>query len=144
MPSGIQTFTGSCHCEALGFVYQTALPAEGWSVRACQCHFCREHGALSTSDPNGQLEFCARSAQPLQRYRFALRTADFLLCSQCGVYVGAQIETARGAFGIVNTRALQPPPAGLAEPVPAHYDTENTEERVERREQRWTPLKKLV
>jgi len=27
------------------------------------------------------------------RYRFGLRITDFLLCSRCGVFIGAQITT---------------------------------------------------
>jgi hypothetical protein len=138
------SFTGGCHCEALGFAFRTAIPAPRWNIRACQCTFCRSHGALSTSDPSGELEFFVQSPDALQRYRFALRTADFLLCSNCGVYLGAQIETAGGAFGIINTRALRPALADLAESVAADYGAEDSEGRVERRVQRWTPLKKVV
>jgi hypothetical protein len=71
-------------------------------------------------------------------------TADFLVCRGCGIYLGAQIETAHGAFGIINTLALMPVPAGLPVAVMADYGSESTSERVARREQRWTPLEKLV
>jgi hypothetical protein len=98
------------------------------------------HAALSTSDPAGSLEFRAHEPQKLQRYRFAQRTADFLLCRECGVYVGAVISTPRGRFGIVNTRVLQPQPEDLAAAVPISYDAETGAERVSRRESRWTPV----
>lgn len=135
-----RTFSGGCHCGALGFDFHTALPVGQWSVRACQCRFCRAHGAATTSDPTGRLRFRADQAESLQRYRFGLKTADFLLCSHCGVYVGAQIETPRGAFGIINTLAITPAPADLPAAVPADYDAEGASERFRRREQRWTPL----
>jgi hypothetical protein len=80
----------------------------------------------------------------LERYRFGLKTADFLLCRRCGVYVGAQIETVHGAFGIINTLAMTPVPGGLPVPAPAEYSSESSNERVERREKRWTPLEKVV
>src|SRR5215469_15921681 len=105
MASSLHTFTGSCHCGALGFSFNTALPVAEWSVRACQCGFCRAHGAVTTSDPAGRLVFRIGQRESLRRYRFGLKTADFLVCGVCGVYVGAQIETPRGAFGIVNTLA---------------------------------------
>jgi hypothetical protein len=137
-------FSGSCHCGALGFSFQTALPLAQWSVRACQCRFCRTHGALTTSDPAGRLTFHVNDAAALQRYRFGLRTADFLLCRRCGVYLGAQIETARGAFGIINALVMTSVPQPLPRAAPADYSTESTDERVERRERRWTPLAALV
>jgi hypothetical protein len=80
----------------------------------------------------------------LERYRFSLKTPDFLLCKRCGVYVGAQIETAHGAFGIINTLTLTPVPDGLPVPTPGEYSSESSKERVERREKRWTPLEKVV
>ena len=138
------TFEGSCHCEALGFSFQTTLPVARWSVRACSCRFCRAHGALTTSDPSGRLVFQAREAEALQRYRFGLKSADFLLCGRCGVYLGAQTETAHAAFGIINTRALMPVPAELPAAVVADYSSETTSERLARRAQRWTPLARVI
>jgi hypothetical protein len=137
-------FEGGCHCGALGFSYQTTLPVARWSVRACRCGFCRAHGVLTTSDPGGRLTFRVGESAALQHYRFGLKTADFLLCRRCGVYLGAQIETARGAFGIINIRAI----GSLAQAIPAaaaaDYSAEDEHARVERREKRWTPLDKIV
>ena len=138
------TFRGGCHCGALGFAFATALPPGEWSVRACQCRFCRAHGALTTSDPAGRLLFLVAEAEALQHYRFGLKTADFLLCKRCGVYLGAQIATGPGAFGIVNTLAMQPLPADLPAAVAVNYGAENPRERAARRALRWTPLEKLV
>ncbi len=84
--------------------------------------------------------FRAEQMESLQRYRFGLKTADFLLCKHCGVYVGAQIETPRGAFGTINTLVITPVPADLPAAVPAVYDSEGATERFSRRERRWTPL----
>jgi len=140
----MRTFTGSCHCGAMSFVFLTALPAAQWSVRACQCRFCRAHGAVTTSDPTGRLMFRVDPRESVQRYRFGLKTADFLVCGRCGVYVGAQIETPRGAFGIINTLTLTPRPTDLPVAVAADYDAEGPGERLGRREQRWTPLERAI
>jgi hypothetical protein len=140
----VRTFEGCCHCGALSFAYQTALPPARWSVRGCQCAFCRAHAAVTTSDPSGRLTFHVNESASLQRYRFGLRTADFLLCRRCGVYLGAQIETARGSFGIINTRALTPLAVKLPLAVVANYDSEGATQRVARREQKWTPLARLI
>ena len=143
-PDNRRSFTGSCHCGALGFSFATALPVVEWSIRACQCRFCRTHGALTTSDPAGRLRFHLHNPASLQRYRFGLKTADFLLCTHCGVYVGAQIATARGAFGIINALAIVPALRHLPIAVPADYSSESLSNRVDRREQRWTPLEQVL
>ena len=140
----LHTFEGSCHCGALGFSFQTALPVARWSVRACQCGFCRGHGALTTSDPSGRLAFHVKQDGRLQRYRFGLKTADFLLCRCCGVYLGAQIQTAHGSFGIINTRALLPLAGELPTAILADYGSESVADRSERRAKKWTPLAKLI
>jgi hypothetical protein len=144
MSSPLRTFEGGCHCGALGFSFQTQLPIAEWSVRACQCGFCRAHDARTTSDPSGRLAFHVKQREALQRYRFGLMTADFLLCRACGIYLGAQIATARGAFGIINTLALVPQPERLPVPAKADYGAESARDRIARREQRWTPLATLV
>ncbi len=133
------TYTGHCHCGAIGFRYTTGLAPADWSVRACQCRFCRMHDALSTSDPGGRLVFACDDPDQLQRYRFALRTADFLVCRQCGVYIGAVIDVDGTCYGIINTHALDAPPPEIAAVGTISYDDEDVNGRVNRREQRWTP-----
>ena len=136
-------YKGSCHCGDIGFSYRTSIDPHQWSIRACQCSFCLAHDALSTSDPDGEVDFTATSPASLQKYRFGLGTADFLLCKRCGVYIGAAIKSDFGTFGIINTHALNEFPANLAAAAPINYDSENNEGRVSRRGQRWTPVQRL-
>jgi len=136
-------YRGSCHCGAIGFVYSTAIGPDRWSVRACQCSFCRAHDALSTSDPDGEIAFTVTSPEFLQLYRFGLGTADFVLCRRCGVYIGACVDSDFGRFAIINTRALTDAPANLAAAEAISYDAENTEGRISRRGERWTPVRRL-
>lgn len=137
------THHGDCHCGAIGYEFRTALPPAQWSVRACQCSFCRSHEVVSTSDPAGRIDFVVREPLLLQRYRFGLRTAEFLLCRRCGSYVGAIIESAGKHFGIVNLRALTARPPGLAEVEPISYASEDAAARVARRAARWTPVSRV-
>jgi hypothetical protein len=90
------------------------------------------------SGPKARIEFIARKPGRMRRYRFGLRTADFLLCGNCGVYVGAVMTRDTGMFGIVNIRALVAPPEDLAAVVPVTYDGEDEESRIARRESRWS------
>ncbi len=133
-------YTGHCHCGAIGFDYATACAPADWSVRACQCRFCRMHDALSTSDSAGRLAFVHDDPDQLQHYRFALQTADFLLCRRCGVYIGAVIDVDGARYGIINTHALDPTPPDIAAVGAISYDDEDVDGRVSRREQRWTPV----
>lgn len=120
---------GSCHCRALGVVLRTDADIE---LRACQCSFCRLHGALSVSDPLGKARIVVRQEALLTRYRFAAKTADFLLCGGCGVYIGAICSPGRATL---NARTL-----GLEGPArPVSYESETAAERVARRLERWTP-----
>ena len=54
----IEAFDGrnwEAHAGALAHSLREAL-----QVRACQCSFCRRHGAKTVSDPNGRLTLTAR------------------------------------------------------------------------------------
>ena len=134
---------GACHCGAIGFHYRTSRPPAQWSVRACQCSFCRAHGALSSSDPAGSIEFFG-AEEALQRYRFGLRTADFFVCRRCGVYVGAAIAVGERHYGIVNVRAIDlSDDQEFSVSQPVSYDGEDTPGRVARRAERWTPVNRL-
>ena len=140
MPAEKHAYEGACHCGAVGYSYRTALFPENWSLRACQCGFCRKHAALSTSDPEAELEFRDRVRGTLHHYRFGQMTADFLVCRKCGVYLGATIATPEGRYGIINVNALRPLPSDLPPAVPADYEGESAEQRIARRVQKWTPV----
>src|SRR5205085_425432 len=112
---------GGCHCGAIEVVYRTNLPVAEWAPRACQCSFCRKHGARNVSDPAGQLEIRGAVA----RYRFALRTADFLFCPNCACYLGCAIEHEGRWFGSVNLRVLEV--VVEAADTPCNYEGETLE-----------------
>ena len=135
-------YTGSCHCGAIGFTYRTKRDPSSWTIRACQCGFCRAHNVVTTSDPAGSIEFVASNGELLNRYRFGERTADFLVCRCCGVYIGAVIDTPGGRYGIVNINALSSKPQGVPEPAPMEYGAESKAERISRRALHWSPIAK--
>jgi len=132
-------YNGKCHCGALGFRFETELPPLHWELRACQCSFCRAHGASCTSDPMGQVRFLCHNREYLQRYRFGLNTAEFLLCRNCGVYVGAVAAMPAGSFASLNVNVLAPRPE-LRPALAVDYSGESREERLDRRRKRWTPV----
>ncbi len=138
-PDSAQAFEGGCHCGAIGFTLRTAQAPERWQVRACQCSFCRAHGARTVSDPHGSVTFRVAKPSKLKRYRFATRSSDFLICGDCGVYVAAVISSNRGQFATLNVNAI----VGLQhvpDAVSVSYEGESREQKAARREARWTPV----
>jgi hypothetical protein len=135
-----RSFDGGCHCGAIEYTYTTTLPPARWPVRLCQCAFCRGHGTRATSDPAAELKFRFERPEFLRRYRFALRTADFLVCKECGIYVGAVLLSGRGAQGTINLNTLRDPPKGLRPGKAVNHDDESAEIRRGRRVQTWTPV----
>ena len=136
-------FEGRCHCGAIGFTFRASQPPAQWVVRACQCSFCRGHGARTTSDPNGSVTFQIAEPSKLRRYRFGTRTSDFLICRDCGVYVAALVTSRSGQFATlnINTIRLQ---LDAPEAVPVSYEGESGEHKQSRREQQWTPVAETV
>ena len=139
-PTQSREYRGNCHCAAVGFVYRTALDPEQWPIRACQCTFCRMHAGLSTSDPDGSLEFFEHAPGALHRYQFGRKTADFMLCRNCGAYLGAVMHSGSAAHGVINVRVLGSLVDRLQEPKPMDYDGEDLTVRLARRAERWTPV----
>jgi hypothetical protein len=137
---GCSDWTGACHCGAIGFSYHTGIAPESWGVRDCQCSFCRKHQALTTSDSNGCVQFVENSPGMLNRYRFGQHSADFLVCRQCGVYIGAVMESPRGRFAVINIRTLQTIPPELMAAEPMDYAAEGLVQKAARREHVWTPV----
>lgn len=139
MSEYMRSFEGCCHCGAIGFTFRTSRDPWSWPVRACQCGFCRAHGARTTTDPAGLVEFHVHDPEALVRYRFGLRSADFLLCGHCGTYVGAVLEGEEGGFATLNINTIAAA-AAAGEAVPISYDGESPDERRARRERAWTPV----
>ncbi|HEX4153835.1 MAG TPA: hypothetical protein VHY75_16635 [Steroidobacteraceae bacterium] len=94
-----------------------------------------------TSDTSGSVEIHGEDPSLLLRYRFGQRTADFLICSRCGVYIAALIETVKGCFAVISVNALVPYLEDLPATQAVSYDGESIEQRTRRREARWTPCK---
>jgi len=131
---------GHCHCGALAFEFDTALEPSAWPVRACQCSFCRAHGAVYTSDPAGSIRFTHREPELISRYRFGHQTADFIFCGRCGGYLGAIMEEDGRTLAVININAMDPRPGDLPAAQEMSYDGEVSDERNSRRAARWTPV----
>jgi hypothetical protein len=137
----MKTWHGGCHCGALGFEFRTALAPSAWSIRACQCNFCRAHAGVYTSDPAGAVQFTHREPERVSRYRFGHKTADFIFCERCGGYLGAVTDVEGRTLMVINIHSLDPQPGGMPAAQPMSYEGESSGSRDSRRAVRWTPVK---
>src|SRR5712664_1904947 len=101
------TLHGQCHCGNIEIAFMTALVPKQLQLRACAYFFRRGHGARTTSDAKGHVDVIVHSERELSRYRFGRRTADFLVCRNCGVYVGAVIAIDGAWYATVNVNTFE-------------------------------------
>ncbi len=136
----MNTLHGGCHCGNLSMIFETRhAPADLW-LRSCACSFCRAHGARNVSDPEGSVRLSVRDPEDLVRYRFGLKTADFLVCRRCGVYIGALMTEGGAAWFTTNVNALRDRDAFTQALSTVNFDRETEAERRARRRSRWTPV----
>ena len=135
-----QTIAGGCHCGNITYTFDIGRSLETLGLRACQCSFCRAHGARTTSDPGGEIRLAVHDKALLQIYRFGLRTADFLICRGCGVFIGAVMEEDGRRFMTVNANTFRPPPAFDIAGSANDFGAEDAGGRAARRAAKWTPV----
>ena len=129
---------GACHCGQVEVAFETAMSVADLPLRACGCSFCRRHGTKAVADPNGRLTISAPS-NGLNRYRFGLRTADYLICRSCGTYVAAAISGNGEERATLNVTATAISELADRHAEPVDYDRETVEGRRARRLTSWTP-----
>ncbi len=134
---------GHCHCGNIEVTFETRRDAAALPLRACACGFCRRHGMRAVSDPGGQAAIAIRDAGSVNRYRFGLKTADFLICANCGVYVAAILSDGDADWATLNVNVLEDAIEFIQESMTVNYDAETEAERRARRRANWTPIVRL-
>lgn len=131
---------GGCHCGNIRVEFETDVAPQDAVPRACQCSFCRQHQSRALSDPDGRLAISVSDRDLLSRYQFAMKSIEFLVCRECGVYVAALMPDPDDdhAFGTLMISALNERD-GYPEPGPTRYDDQDRAQRTERRRRMWTP-----
>ena len=97
---------GGCHCGAITVKLRLSRPPEEMPLRSCSCSFCRAHATRTLSDRDGLAEITAAEPSLMEHYRFGSRTADYIICRRCGVYIGAFCETGSGPRAVINVNCL--------------------------------------
>lgn len=131
---------GACACGAVTVKVELTTAPSDTALRACGCTFCRRHGAVNFSDPEGYAVISG-ARDHAGRFQFAARTADFLFCMTCGSYVGAVVTSEKGRlYSTLNARGLDLQALlDGREAAPVCYDEESPSERIDRRLRNWTP-----
>ena len=86
------------------------------------------------------MKISARDPEQVVRYRFGQTTADFLVCSRCGIYLAALLSTADGsAYATLNVNCSDRVGELTQSVIAVSYEAESASERIARRIVRWTP-----
>jgi hypothetical protein len=133
----VTDFLGKCQCGRVTVTFTTDNAAT-LQPRACQCSFCRRHGSHTMSDPAGRIVFRADRGA-IDRYQFAMRSADFLMCANCGVYVGVVARIDGADYAAVNVVGSDIAELAARPAVKVYLDQETRAERDARRRRIWSP-----
>ncbi len=129
--------SGSCHCGNITFSLDWRPEPAEIPARACSCSFCLKHGGLWTSCPMGSLRITIRQPALVSRYSFGTRTAEFQVCSSCGVVPVVTSRIDGRLYAVVSVNAFQDVNPVLLKRAAARYDGESESARLARRKLNW-------
>jgi|SRR5690348_4879141 hypothetical protein len=130
---------GKCHCGNLAFSLAWEPDPEEIPARACGCSFCVKHGGVWTSNPRGRLEVRVQDPSHVSAYQFGTRTADFHMCTRCGVVPVVTSRIDGRLYAVVSVNAFEGVDAARVRRAPASFDGEGTDSRLARRKRSWIP-----
>ncbi|MBI2749844.1 MAG: gamma-glutamylcyclotransferase [Burkholderiales bacterium] len=136
-PRAAYGLTGQCHCGNIHVAMQLTREPTSYAPRACDCDFCRQHGAAYLSDPQGKLAIQIRDSDGVSRYRQGSGTAEFVLCRHCGVLVAVTCLEDGHLYAAVNSRAVGAGHAGFAAEVPVSPKTLSVDQKLARWTANW-------
>lgn len=106
-------------------------------ARACTCSYCTKHGGVWTSWPSATLRVAVSDASLVSKYAFGTRTAEFHVCSRCGILPVVTSRLEGRLYAVVSVNALDGVAPSLIRRTPASFDGEGEGERLERRKRNW-------
>jgi len=132
-----RTIEGRCHCGNICFVLRWPDASPRIPARACGCTFCTKHGGVWTSRPDAELDARIADASAVSRYRFGTASADFLVCSRCGVVPLVTSEIEGRLYAVVNVNTFENVDRGSIDRASAHFEGEEAGPRLARRQRNW-------
>ena len=130
---------GSCHCGNISFTLTWEPDPLEIPARACSCSFCSKHGCVWTSNPNGSLSVKVKEPALISRYAFGTRTAEFHICSRCGVVPVVTSQIDNHLYAVISVNALEGVDPSLLHRELADFEGESEEVRLTRRKRNWIP-----
>jgi hypothetical protein len=131
--------TGSCHCGNITFKLRWEPEPQQIPARACTCTFCTKHGSVWTSCPTGSLAVSIRTSSSAFRYSFGTGTAEFHVCSACGVVPVVTSTIGGKLYAVVNVNTFENVAPTLLRRTSATFDAEDEATRLARRARNWIP-----
>jgi hypothetical protein len=128
---------GSCHCGTVQFTLAWPDATPRVPARACGCSFCIKHGGVWTSHPAATLLVTITDPTRVRCYRFGTKTADFHVCTACGVVPLVTCEIDGRRYAVVSVNAFDDLDPTLLDRRLADFDGEGTDERLARRRRNW-------
>lgn len=129
--------SGSCHCRNITFTLDWQPDPTEIAARACGCSFCVKHGGVWTSCPTGSLRVSVIRSARVARYEFGTKTAQFHVCTDCGIVPVVSCEIAGRLYAVVSVNAFDDVDAAMLKRSPASFDGEGQSDRLARRQRNW-------
>jgi hypothetical protein len=99
--------TGRCHCGNIRLSIRLSRAQGEYGPRACDCDFCRKHGAAYVSDRDGCLQIGIEDPSRISLYKQGNELAEMIVCARCGVLVGALFREDGALYATVNVRVVE-------------------------------------
>jgi hypothetical protein len=135
---------GRCHCGNISFALNWQPEPSEIPARACTCSFCTKHGGVWTSCPTGSLKVTLTNPARVSRYAFGTKTAEFHVCSTCGVVPVVTSRIDGRLFAVVSVNAFVDVEPSLLRRASATFDGESEASRLARRQRNWVADVELI
>jgi hypothetical protein len=106
-------------------------------VRECGCTFCQKHAGSWTSHRDSELGVTIGDQSLVSIYNFGTKTADFYVCSVCGVVPFVLSEIDDRKFAVVNVNTFDNIDDFVLVRSSTDFDDEDVGSRLERRKRNW-------
>lgn len=128
---------GGCHCGNIAFSLTWEPDPPEIPARACTCSFCRKHGGVWTSNPRGALTIAIAHPDLLSSYAFGTRTAEFQVCTRCGIVPVVTSRIDGRLYAVVSVNAFENVDPSLLRRASADFEGEEQAARLSRRKRNW-------
>jgi hypothetical protein len=129
--------SGRCHCANITFALVWEPEPSEIPARACTCSFCVKHGGVWTSCPSGSLKVTVKDPSLVSKYAFGTRTAQFHICSRCGVVPVVTSQIDGRLYAVVSVNAFEAVEPSLLRHASTTFDGEDEGTRLARRQRNW-------